>query len=109
MMVEGIKTGSRVDFDKYEEENNAVKQHCRTTKENTFQEKVAEKKSLVPQQQSAAIHRKVNTKSSIWLTIVPTHDNGFSMSANEFQDAFAIRYGRTPFKMRCRWRGIYSL
>ena len=35
-------------------------------------------------------------KCSSWLTVVPTLDNGFFMSANQFRDAVALRYGRTP-------------
>ena len=50
MLVEAIKTGSKINFDKYEEENRAVKQQCRTTKEKKFQEEVAEILSLLPQQ-----------------------------------------------------------
>ena len=81
MMVETIKTGSKVGFDKYKEENIAcaVKQQCRSTKEKKFQEEVAEIISLLSQQQSVAIQRKVNTKSSTLLTIVPTNDKGFAM------------------------------
>ena len=32
----------------------------------------------------------------ILLTIVPTNDNGFAMSSNQFRDAISLRYGKQP-------------
>ena len=35
-------------------------------------------------------------KCSTRLTIVPTQNTGFAMSATQFRDALTLRYGRTP-------------
>ena len=31
--------------------------------------------------------------------MMPTHDNQFLLSADEFRDSIALRYGRVPVKM----------
>ena len=45
------------------------------------------------------IQRKLDYKSSGWLTVIPKEDNFFEMNADEFRDALALRYGRTPHNM----------
>ena len=45
------------------------------------------------------LQRKLEAKSSGRLTVIPTADNSFEMSAAEFRDSISLRYGRTPAKM----------
>ena len=47
---------------------------------------------------SCAIMRAVDGKTSNWLTVMPITRHHFDLSAVEFRDALAIRYGRL---LRC--------
>ena len=40
--------------------------------------------------------RKLNQKCSAWLSVIPSKSNHFDLSPDEFRDAIALRYGRTP-------------
>jgi hypothetical protein len=42
------------------------------------------------------IERKLDHRCSGWLSVLPTTDNEFCMSADEFRDSLALRYGRIP-------------
>ena len=99
MLTEAIKSGSKVDLDTYEVQSKARKQQSRASKNIKLQELIDEILQFLPEKQNAAITRKINSKCSTWLTIVPTQENGFAMNGNEFRDAIAIQYGRTPSKL----------
>ena len=40
--------------------------------------------------------KKLNQKCSAWLSVIPSKSNHFDLSPDEFRDAIALRYGRTP-------------
>lgn len=46
-----------------------------------------------------SIASKMKTKSSSWLSAIPTKKDNFDLSPHEFRDALAIRYHRTPNSM----------
>ena len=46
--------------------------------------------------QKRCLLRKIDQKCSGWLSIVPSKDNHFDLSPDEFRDALALRYGKTP-------------
>ena len=43
-----------------------------------------------------SLARKLNQKCSAWLSVIPSKSNHFDLSPDEFRDAIALRYGRTP-------------
>jgi len=49
-----------------------------------------------PENQKRALLRKINQKCSSWLSVIPSNDNNFDLSPDEFRDSIALRYGRTP-------------
>jgi hypothetical protein len=49
-----------------------------------------------------AVMRKLDHKCSGWLSVLPSEINQFQMSASEFSDALALRYGRTPNNLPSR-------
>ena len=55
--------------------------------------------SHLPQKRQRTINRIREGDCSTWLSVLPTHDNQFLMSADEFRDSIALRYGRSPTKM----------
>ena len=38
----------------------------------------------------------MNNSCSGWLSVVPSEENHFDLSPDEFRDALALRYGRQP-------------
>ena len=49
--------------------------------------------------QVRAIQRAITFKTSTWLTVLPTTDHHFDLSATEFRDALTVRYHRPLLKM----------
>ena len=49
--------------------------------------------------QVQAIQRAITFKTSTWLTVLPTIDHHFDLSATEFRDALTVRYHRPLLKM----------
>ena len=41
----------------------------------------------------------MNNSCSGWLTVVPSEENHFDLSPDEFRDALALRYGRHPINL----------
>ena len=48
------------------------------------------------QEKSNKLKRLLDNKCSTWLSILPTNDNFFALSPDEFRDAVALRYQFTP-------------
>jgi len=67
-------------------------------KERTLQEEtvlkngILENLSVIPKR---AFERCMKHKNSSWLTVLPLMKHHFDLSANEFRDALALRYGRS--------------
>ena len=53
----------------------------------------------LPIHRQKPLQRIKDWECSTWLSMMPTHDNNFLLSANEFRDSIALRYGRVPIKM----------
>ena len=52
-----------------------------------------------PATQKRSLLRKVDQKCSGWLTVMPSKDNNFDLSPDEFRDSLALRYGREPINL----------
>ena len=52
-----------------------------------------------PEPRKKCIQRKLEFQCSGWLSVIPVEGNHFDMSPNEFRDALALRYGRTPIDL----------
>jgi len=84
--------------------------------EETVRRTIKEKKELMsslrdetlalvdqfPEHRKRCVMRKLDHKCSGWLSVLPTEINQFQMSAPEFRDALALRYGRTPNNLPSR-------
>jgi len=70
---------------------------------NSFDEKLkAETQMLVesfPAFQKRSLTRKLKTKCSGWLSIIPSKGNHFDLAPDKFRDALALRYGRSPVNL----------
>ena len=78
----------------YESDIHINKNQARISKDTQTHQKIQEILQMLPCEQQISIQRKLNSKCSSWLTIVPTNDNGFAMSSNQFRDAISLRYGK---------------
>ena len=80
----------------YELDIHVNKNQARISKDTQTRQEIQEILQMLPCEQQISIQRKLNSKCSSWLTIVPTNDNGFAMSSNQFRDAISLRYGKQP-------------
>ena len=80
----------------YENDIIAKKNQAQVLKDTQTLQEVQDILQRFPCDQKSSIQRKLHSKCSSWLTIVPTNDNGFSMSSNQFRDAISLRYGKQP-------------
>ena len=59
-----------------------------------------DKISQLPLQSQKTLQRIKEGECSTWLSMIPTCDNHFLMSADVFRDSIALRYARNPVKMQ---------
>ena len=88
--------GTLVDIASYENNPNEVVKERKKIKD---EKDLIEVKNLVqkmPENKQVKINRILEGRCSTWLSIIPTHDNFFAMSSDEFRDALAVRYLFTP-------------
>ena len=96
MLTEAIKMGQSINLTEYENDIIAKKNQAQVLKDTQTLQEVQDILQRFPCDQKSSIQRKLHSKCSSWLTIVPTNDNGFSMSSNQFRDAISLRYGKQP-------------
>ena len=83
--------GTLVDIASYENNLNEVVKERKKLKD---EKDLIEVKNLVqkmPENKQVKINRILEGRCSTWLLIIPTHDNFFAMSCDEFRDALAVR------------------
>eukprot|EP01025_Chloroclados_australasicus_P069986 TRINITY_DN9994_c0_g2_i4.p3 TRINITY_DN9994_c0_g2~~TRINITY_DN9994_c0_g2_i4.p3 ORF type:complete len:267 (-),score=14.02 TRINITY_DN9994_c0_g2_i4:178-978(-) len=52
--------------------------------------------NMLPTLQSRAVKRAIECNNSGWLTVLPIKRDNFDLSAYQFRDALALRYGKQP-------------
>ena len=85
-----------VSIDLYERNLKEVTNEMKLRKEEEDLNSMTKLMSMMPESKYKKLERIVENKSSTWLSIIPTQDNFFSMSPDEFRDALALRYLFTP-------------
>ena len=80
MLTEASKTGQSINLTEYENNIIAKKNQAQVLKDTQTLQEVQDILQRFPCDQKSSIQRKLHSKCSSWLTIVPTNDNGFSMS-----------------------------
>ena len=66
---------------------------------------LAEVLTVLPEEQQQAVKRAVTHKTGAWLTAMPTARNGNLLSAAEWRDGIAFRYGKDPPDLQPRCDG----
>ena len=82
--------GTLVDIASYENNLNEVVKERKKIKD---EKDLIEVKNLIqkmPENKQVKINRILEGRCSTWLSIIPTHDNFFAMSSDEFRDALAV-------------------
>ena len=65
-------------------------------KDQTCDAELASLTAAMSEDQQRAVQRAVKHKTGAWLTVMPTARNGNQLSANEWRDGIAFRYGCEP-------------
>ena len=92
LLSKAITQNSFIDIDEYEKSMRSITSEMKTMKEIDDSLQVRRLMDLLPEDKSNKINRILENKCSTWLSVIPTNDNFFAMSADEFRDAMAIRY-----------------
>jgi len=90
-----VNTG-KIDIDIYERSLCAVTAEMKKVKEDYDRSQLEELIDLLPNNTSRKVRRILESKCSTWLSIVPTTDNYFALSPDEFRDALSVRYLFSP-------------
>ena len=99
ILTEAIQRGNSFDVDSHESHMRNSTKSARALKEQMEDDTAQKCISHLPQKRQRTINRIKEGDCSTWLSVLPTHDNQFLMSADEFRDSIALRYGRSPTKM----------
>ena len=94
-LCESILTGNAVDIDSYERFKIGDKGNEKNKNEADLL-RTQQLINMLPEEKSVKLRRIFDNKCSTWLSIIPTNDNFFALSPDEFRDAIALRYHFTP-------------
>ena len=96
VLQEAIQTGEEINIAEHTTK-------CRATVRNAIKKKEEAQNQLssqllleLPAGQRRTLHRIVKGDASGWLTVLPLREEGYDMSATQFQDQLAIRYHHEP-------------
>ena len=96
MLSDAIVNTGKIDIDIYERSLCAVTAEMKKVKEDNDRSQLEEMIDLLPNNTSRKVRRILESKCSTWLSIVPTTDNHFALSPDEFRDALSVRYLFSP-------------
>ena len=99
LLSDAIKTGITLDLEKHDHQMKMTRNLFQSKRSQLEIDQVVSNSILLPEIRQRTLHRIREGDCSTWLSMIPTHDNHFLMSADVFRDAIALRYGRTPIKM----------
>ena len=77
----------------------------KSTKTKEHEAELAGVLAKLPEEQKQAVERAVKHKTGAWLTAMPTARNGNQLSADEWRDGIAFRYGLEPTGLQPRCDG----
>uniref|UniRef100_A0A8D8Y5M8 C2H2-type domain-containing protein n=1 Tax=Cacopsylla melanoneura TaxID=428564 RepID=A0A8D8Y5M8_9HEMI len=95
-LTESIKTGSMLNIAEHNCHVMEVTIDAREKRQED--EKIASSEVIetLPGRTQKTVKRVIESKSSQWLTVLPTAADSTDLSADQFRDALAIRYGSEP-------------
>jgi len=96
MLSDAIISRGKIEIDIYEESLRSITTEMKKTKDVEDQSQVEHLVENLPPNKGRKMRRIIDNKCSTWLSIIPTLDNHFALSPDEFRDALAIRYNFTP-------------
>jgi len=96
MLCESILTGNAVDLDLYEKDLKTVTREMKKIKNEADLARTKELINSLPEEKSVKLQRIFENKCSTWLSIIPTNENFFALSPDEFRDAITLRYKLIP-------------
>ena len=92
MLSDAIILHGKIEIDTYEESLRSITTEMKKTKDMIDKSQ----NENLPPNKGRKMRRIIDNKCSTWLSIIPTLDNHFALSPDEFRDALAIQYNFTP-------------
>jgi len=98
-LSQAIISGCSCDLDGHEHQMKSTSIQARNSRRESELSEIENIFQTLPVQKRRTLSRILEGGCSTWLSMIPSHDNQFLMSANVFRDSLALRYARTPVKM----------
>ena len=99
-LSEAVFTGAKLDLCEHETQMVLARNEARVLQDGIEEAMFIDKISQLPLQSQKTLQRIKEGECSTWLSMIPTCDNHFLMSADVFRDSIALRYARNPVKMQ---------
>ena len=94
MITHAIKNGHKLDV--HEHNGHAIKalKESKAVRDNCFEIQSETVIEQLPTRQQKVLKRILDGNMSSWLSVLPTQQDGYDLSAQQFRDQLAMRYGR---------------
>ena len=99
MITHAIKNGHKLDV--HEHNGHAIKalKESKAVRDNCFEIQSETVIEQLPTRQQKVLKRILDGNMSSWLSVLPTQQDGYDLSAQQFRDQLAMRYGREPLNL----------
>ncbi|KAI5721730.1 hypothetical protein M8J77_024994 [Diaphorina citri] len=95
-LIESICSGTDLNFAEHNCHNFQTIDEARKTREHQEEATCQEVLQKLPEKCQRSVRRVIENKASQWLTVLPTASDRTDLTAAQFRDALAVRYGREP-------------
>jgi len=99
MIVYAIKNRHKMDVHEHNEHARKASKDSKAERENRFEVQSETIVEQLPVKLNKVLKRILDGRMSAWLSVLPIAQDGFDLSAQQFRDQLAIRYGREPLNL----------
>ena len=99
LIQNAIKNDSRLNIGEHNEHAVTALKRSKDNKEMCYEIQSESIINSFPLSQKRVLHRVLQGKMSGWLSVLPIAQDGFDLSAQQFRDQLALRYGKTPLSL----------
>jgi hypothetical protein len=99
ILKDAIISGLSIDLNEYHQQSKSIAASHKLNEDTKSADEIKELLEKIPEEKACLktqLNRIVYNKCSAWLSVNPWEDEFFSMTADEFKDSMACRYGKSP-------------
>lgn len=96
LLIDAIRTGEEINIGDHQNHTHEILKEERKKRTNHDQQELETILEQLTAKTRKSIKRTIEKKSSQWLTVLPTKADDTDLTATQFRDGLAIRYGHEP-------------